>query len=49
MKGKIPNSFKPPLTKRPLGVDHWKLNEMQGSGECLRQQRQFLNFLDKII
>ena len=40
MKGKITDSLKPPLTKRPSEVGCWKLNEMPESGECLRQKRQ---------
>ena len=53
MKGKITNSLKPPLTKRLFKVGYWKLNEISGSGGCLRQKRtdrllkvshKFLNF-----
>ena len=47
MKGKITDSLKPPLTKRPSERGYWKLNEMLGSGECLRQKHQFLNFWGK--
>ena len=38
MKGKISNSLKPPLTKRTSEIDYWKLNDIPGSGECLRQK-----------
>ena len=44
MKGKITDRLKPRLTKRPSEVGYWKLNEMAGSSECLRQKHQFLNF-----
>ena len=44
MEGKITYSLKPPLTKRPSEVGYWKLNEMPGSSECLRQKHQFLIF-----
>ena len=47
MKGKITDSLKPPLTKRPFEEYYWKLNEMPGSTECLRQKDQFLNFWSK--
>ena len=49
MKDKITDSFKSPLTKRPSEVGYWKLNEMPGSNECLRQKHQFLNFWGKTI
>ena len=49
MKGKITYSLKPPLTKRPSEVGYWKLNEMPGSSECLRQKHKFLNFWGKTI
>ena len=49
MKGKITDSLKPPLTKRPSVVGYWKLKEMLGSSECLRQKHQFLNFWGKTI
>ena len=49
MKGKITYSLKPPLMKRPSGVGYWKLNEMPGSSECLREKHQFLNFWGKTI
>ena len=32
MKGKITNSLKPPLTKRPFEVCCWTLNDMPESG-----------------
>ena len=38
MKGAITNSLKPPLTKRLSEVGYWELNEMPGSGGCLRQK-----------
>ena len=38
MKGKITNSLRPPLTKRPSEVGYCELNEMLGSGGCLRQK-----------
>ena len=31
MKGKITDSLKPSLTKKPSEVGYWKLNEMPGS------------------
>ena len=40
MKGEITNSLKPPLTKRPFEVCFWKLNDIPGSGGCLRQKEQ---------
>ena len=49
MKGKISYSLKPPLTKRPSEVGYWKLNQIPGSGECLRQKHQFLIFWSKTI
>ena len=49
MKGKITYCLKPLLTKRPSEVGYWKLNEMPGSSECLRQKHQFLNFWGKTI
>ena len=39
MKGKLTNSLKPPLTKRPSEVGYWELNEMTGSGGTLRQKK----------
>ena len=42
MKGKITDSLKPPLTRRPFEVGYWKLNEMPGGGVWLRQKHQFL-------
>ena len=39
MKGKISNSLKPPLTKRTSEIDYWNLNDIPGSGECLRQKK----------
>ena len=46
MKGKITNSLKPPLMKRPSEAGYWELNEMPGSGGCLRQKktRKVINF-----
>ena len=44
MKDKITDSLKPPLTKRPSELGYWKLNEMPGSGECLKQKHKLLNF-----
>ena len=44
MKSKITDSLKPTLMKRHSQVGYWKLNEMPGSGEFLRQKHQFLNF-----
>ena len=41
MKGKITNSLKPPLTKRAFEVGYWKLNEMPGSGGCLKQKTTY--------
>ena len=38
MKGKITNSLKPPLTKRP-SEEGLELNEMPGSGACLRPKK----------
>ena len=49
MKGKITDSLKPPLTKKPSEVGYWKLNEMPGKSECLGQKHQFLNFWGKTI
>ena len=49
MKGKIIDSLKPSLTKRPSELSYWKLNEMPGSSECLRQKHQFWNFWGKTI
>ena len=40
MKGKITDRLKSPLTKRPSEVGHWKLNEMPGSSEYLRQNNR---------
>ena len=39
MKGKITNSLKPPLKKRPSEVGYWEMSEMSGSGGCLRQKK----------
>ena len=39
MKVKITNSLNPPLTKRVCEVGYWELNEMLGSGGCLRQKK----------
>ena len=39
MKGKITNSLKSPLSERPSEVGYWEMNEMSGSGGCLRQKR----------
>ena len=53
MEGKIINSLKPPLTKRASEEGYCKLNEIPGSGGCLRQKKtyrllkvshKFLNF-----
>ena len=41
IKVKITNSLKPPLTKRPCEVGYWELNEMLGSGGCLRQKKPY--------
>ena len=49
MKDKITDSLKPPLMQRPSMVGYCKLNEMPGSGECLRQEHQFVNFWGKTI
>ena len=49
MKNKITDNLKPTLMKRPSEVGYWKLNEMSGSGECLWQKHQFLNFWGKTI
>ena len=49
MKDKITDSLKPLLMQRPSMVGYCKLNEMQGSGECLRQENQFVNFWGKTI
>ena len=49
MKDKITDSLKPPLMQRPSMVGYCKLNEMPGSGECLRQEHQFVNFWGKAI
>ena len=49
MEGKITDSLKPPLTKRPSKVGYWKLNEMTGSSDCLIQKHQFVNFWGKTI
>ena len=49
MKGKITDSLKPPLTKRPSSVGYQKLNEMSGSSKYLRQRHKFLNFWGKTI
>ena len=49
MKNEITNSLKPPLTKRLSEVGYWKLNEIPGSGECLRQKNQLLDFWGKTI
>ena len=49
MKGKITDSLKLLLTKRTSEVSYWKLNEMSGSNECLRQKHQFLNFWGKTM
>ena len=43
MKGKTTDSLKSLLTKSPSEFGYWKLNEMPGSGECLKQKHQFLN------
>ena len=47
MKGKISDSLKPSLMKRSSEVGCWKLNELPGSGEYLRQKQHFLNFWGK--
>ena len=47
VKDKITDSLKPPLMKRPPDIDYWKLKEMPGSSECLRQKHEFLNFWGK--
>ena len=47
MKGKITDSLKPSLMKRSSEVGCWKLNELPGSGEYLRQKHHFLNFWGK--
>ena len=49
MKNEITNSLKPPLTKRLSEVGYWKLNEIPGSGECLRQKNQLVDFWGKTI
>ena len=49
MKGKITDSLKPSLTKRPIKVGYWKLYETPGSNECLRQTHLFLNLWGKTI
>ena len=49
MKDKITDSLKPPLMQRPSMVGYCKLNEMPGSGECLRQEHPFVNFWGKTI
>ena len=49
MKGKTTDSLKPPLTKSPSEVGYWKLNEIPGSGECLRQKHLFFNFWSQTI
>ena len=58
MEGKIINSLKPPLTKRASEEGYCKLNEIPGSGGCLRQKKtyrllkvshKFLNFWGKTI
>ena len=49
MKDKITDSLKPALLKRPSDVGYWKLNEMPGSTEYLRQKHKFLNFWGKTI
>ena len=38
MKGKITESLKPQLTKRPSEVGYWELNGIPGSGEYLREK-----------
>ena len=47
MKGKKTDSLKPSLMKRSSEVGCWKLNELPGSGENLRQKHQLLNFWGK--
>ena len=46
MKIKI-NEIKLPSTKRPSEVGYWKLNEIPGNGEWLKQNHQFFNFWGK--
>ena len=41
MEGKIINSLKPPLTKRASEEGYCKLNEIPGSGGCLRQKKTY--------
>ena len=38
MKGKVTNGLKPTLPKRPSEAGYWKLNEILGSGGCVRQK-----------
>ena len=45
----ITDSLKPLLTKRSSEVSYWKLNEMPGRSDYLRQKHQFLNFWGKAI
>ena len=47
IKNKITESLKPPLMKRLSDIGYWKLNEMPGSSECLRQKHGFFNFWGK--
>ena len=49
MKAKINYGLKPPLTKRPSEVGYWKLNEIQGSSECLTKKTSILEFLRQNI
>ena len=47
MEGKITDTLKPLLTKRSSEVGYWKLNEMPGRGECLRQKVSILEKWEK--
>ena len=50
MKDKITNSCMPSLTKRPSELGYWKMHEMPGSGECLRQKKLIaLQFLSDLV
>ena len=48
-KDQITDSLKPPLPKMSSEVGYWKLNEMPGISECLKEKDQFLNFWGKTI